>query len=143
MPEQLSEFSIPAKRILEAAPEIIPETSLPYVGKEVELDGQKYRYERVATSKTKWDEETQTEVPVYYSLKTWFSHTTPGIGPGPGWDSKQRLQGLTSEAMLERYGHAFTRDEIFSPSGVQSLMTGEFEGGMPDDIAYYALTPIE
>ena len=143
MPEQLFEFSEPAKRIVEDTAETTPTQPSPFEGKQVVIDVQTYQYEKAATEKTIWNDELQASIPVYHTLKTWFSHSTPGIGPGPGWDSRHRLQDLTPEAMIERYGHEFSRDEILSAGGVEDFMTGKYEGGMPDDIAYYVLTPIE
>jgi len=123
--------------------EKVHEDQLPYEGKIVEIDGQRYRYEKVPTGVQRWDDEAQQPVEVPYTLRTWFSHSTEGIGPGPGWDSRLNLLTLTEHEMYERYGHVFTPDEISSPSGKEDFMTGERKGGMPDDVPYYALVPVE
>lgn len=119
------------------------EANLPHEGKVIEIDGQKYSYEKVPTGTKKWDPETQQLEPAYHSLKTWFSHSTENIGPGPGWDSRFRLSDLTDQEMLNRYGHVFTHDEIISPSGKEDFATGERTGGMPDNVLYYDLSPFK
>lgn len=114
----------------------------PHEGGTVELDGQRYQYARVLTGKKVWDGATQQLVPGYYSLRTWFSHHTEGVGIGPGWDGRLNLSSLTNEEMMQQYGHVFTRDEIRSPGGNREYPGGPLSGGMPDDIPYYELVPL-
>lgn len=85
----------------------------------------------------------QTFVPGHHSLRTYFSHHTVNVGPGPGWDTRFRLTSLTPELMMERYGHEFTDDEISNPMGKKDWTTGEVTGGMPNDIPYYELVSDE
>jgi hypothetical protein len=120
-----------------------PESEPPYQGKTVEINGKPYHYEKVPTGKNVWDEAAQARVPGYHSLKSYFSHHTVNVGPGPGWDGRLGLLDLNPGQMVERYGHEFTREEVFNPMGHQDFQTGEWSGGMPDDIPYYALVPDE
>lgn len=122
-------------------PEPMP-TEGPYEGKRVELHGRTYEYAKAPTHKMVWNRETGQMEPGFYSLRTYFSHSTDGIGPGPGWDLRLELSGLSEEEMTERYGHVFTREEIFSPSGTREL-NGSLVGGMPDDIPYYDIVPLD
>lgn len=123
--------------------EVTTKVTGPFEGKIVEKDGQKYRYQKVLTGNTTWDDETKQLVPLPYSLKTWFSHSTEGVGPGPGWDSRLGLADLSDAQMLERYGHVFTHAEIFLPRGHEEIASGLFIGGMPDDILYFKLVSFE
>lgn len=122
-----------------------PETALPTDGGIVERDGIKYQFTKVPTGTTTWDAESQRLIPRYHTLRTWFAHTTEGIGPGPGWDARLALPQLSEKEMLERYGHAFTADEISAPAGrwETSVSGEELVGGMPDDIPYYDLKPVD
>lgn len=113
----------------------------PFEGKIIEREGQKYRFEQVPTGRLVWNSDAQKRVPEYYSLKTYFSHHTDGLGAGPGWDSRFGLGTLDSEEMLGRYGHVFTPPEISSPMGWRDEVTNEIVGGMPEDIPYYTLVP--
>ncbi len=117
------------------------DTRGPFEGKVVAKGGQKYRFEKVPTGRLVWDSDAQERVPEHYSLKTYFSHHTDGLGAGPGWDIRRRLDTLAPEEMRERYGHVFTPQEIFSPTGWRDEVTNEVVGGMPD-IPYYTLTPL-
>jgi len=57
-------------------------------------DGIKYRY---------------TKSP--YTLRQYYSHSTPEMGPGPGWDFRTRL--LDDEWAMEEYGMTFDRRVVF------------------------------
>lgn len=56
-----------------------PEQTEPANAEEKIVDG--HRYRKVATG---------------YTIRQYFSHATPEMGPGPGWD--------TRSAMLSKYG---------------------------------------
>jgi len=123
----------------------LPEAStadIPFEGKTIERGKMRLQFQKVPTGRMVWDGTVGARVPEYYSLKTWFSHHTEGLGPGPGWDRRYSLSSLTDEEMLKRYGHVFKHDEIFSPSGDYDWETGDTVGGMPTDIPYYDLAPV-
>lgn len=113
----------------------------PYEGKVTVVDGRPYHYEKVPTGQKVWDEGAQAMVPGFYSLRTYFSHSTPGVAPGPGWDMRFRIRDLTPDQQMERYGHVFSDAEISNPMGEQDFQSGVVTGGMPDDIPYYNLVP--
>jgi len=123
-----------------------PEIAAPQEGDIVERNGEKIQFVKVPTGEKVWDTDTQSLIPGYHSLKTWFSHHTEKIGPGPGWDNRITLTNLSPEEMLQRYGHVFTRYEIFSPGGkweVDESGEEKLTGGMPDYVPYYDLEPVE
>lgn len=115
----------------------------PQEGQIVERNGQRYQWQKVPSGATVYDPVTQLHVPHYHSLRTYFSHETPGIGAGPGWDSRSRLANMSDEEMIKRYGHIFSLEEISQPGSEPDFTTGEYKGGMPDDIPYLNLEPIE
>lgn len=67
---------------------------LPLEGDIKEIDGVKYRYENSG-----------------YTIREWYAHHTPGKGPGPGWDFRQRL--LNDEYSLNKFGRTFSIKEVF------------------------------
>jgi hypothetical protein len=103
----------------------------PKEGDFIEKNGITYRFAKVASGAMVWDPELNQRVQHYHTLNTWFSHFTKDIGPGPGWDSRMGLANLAPEEMMQRFGHVFTSDEIFSVSDI------------PDDIPYLILEPID
>ena len=123
-----------------------PDVAVPHEGDIVERDGEKLQFVKVPTGEKVWDSNTQSFVPGYHSLKTWFSHHTERVGPGPGWGTNlSMLPTLSPEEMQQRYGHVFTRDEMFSPGGKWEVDESGGEkliGGMPDDVPYYDLQPL-
>ena len=139
---------------LKAAPKESSDTPKdgPYEGKIVEIDGQKYRYAKVPTGQQEWNGETRRFEPTYFTLRDYFSHSTPakGIGLGPGWDGRFALLRLTAEEQQARYGHVFTRQEVSSPAGDREYVEDDDGyyvmrnvGGMPDDIFYFGLEPLD
>lgn len=108
-----------------------------------ELNGERFRFAKVPTEKMTWDSEKEDMVPAHHTLRTWFAHSDGG--PGPGWDSRRKLVDLDNKQMLARYGHIFTPEEIIFPSGNWKVTPEgeELVGGMPDDIIYFELQPIE
>lgn len=67
-------------------------------------------------------------VPSDYTIREYFSHTTPEKGPGPGWDSRMRL--LEEEYARQHCKRTFSKNEVFEPTL------------LPDE-PYYHLEPIE
>ncbi|TSC83195.1 MAG: hypothetical protein G01um101419_161 [Parcubacteria group bacterium Gr01-1014_19] len=61
------------------------------------IDGKKYR--RVESG---------------YTIRQFFSHSTPEKGPGPGWDTRTSL--LDDEYAMRNFGRTFTMKEVFNPS---------------------------
>lgn len=128
----------------------VPETNQPELmqierpceGKRIEIDDRTYEYAKVPTGKMVYNRETRQLEPGFHSLRTYFSHSTEGIGPGPGWDLRLNLPKLSDDEMLERYGHVFSCEEIFEPSGSREL-DGSLSGGMPDDVHYYDLASVD
>lgn len=114
----------------------------PYEGKRVEIDGNVFEFAKVPTHTKVFNRETGQLEPGYHSLRTWHSHHTPDIGPGPAWDMRLDLLRMTEGQQLERYGHVFTREEVFAPGGKREF-DGSLSGGMPDDIPYYELVPVD
>ena len=135
------------KRKREAATSLNSETEVgvvgPIEGKEVEVNGEKLRWNKVPTGKEVWNSDIKRFEPGYHSLRTWFSHHTDGVGAGPGWDGRFGLVHLTPAQQMERYGHKFTNEEISAPSGTRNFETGQWEGGMPNDIPYLELEPVD
>jgi hypothetical protein len=129
-----------------AQPEAPTEVLLPAEGGIYEKNGTKYRFVRQPTGTQLWNDETQQLEPRYHTLKTWFSHSTPGVTSGAGWDGRWGLLDLAPEEMLQRYGHTFTPAEVSAPAGRRKI-NDEYEetivGGMPDDIPYYGLEKID
>lgn len=138
-PRTLGENTVrAASRHEQVAPKI------PHEGDVLLLDGQKYMFVKVASGAQVYDPTEARMVPHYHTLKTFFSRSTDGIGPGPGWDTRMKLLGMLSEDMVARYGHVFTDDEIRSPMGYPDDDDSyELKGGMPDDIPFYELTPVD
>lgn len=101
-----------------------------FEGKLLEDNGVTYRLQSVPTGRQVWDTSAEQLVEEIYSLRSWFSHSTENIGPGPGWDSRFGLLHLSQEEMTKRYGHTFTPEEVSSPAL------------MPDDVTYYELIPV-
>jgi hypothetical protein len=129
-------------------PETAAEVPLPAEGGIYEKNGTQYRFVRMPTGRQVWNDNTQQMEPEYHTLRTWFSHSTPGVTDGgPGWDARWGLLELSKEDMLRRYGHEFTRDEVTAPAGRRQNNDpwGEEDmvGGMPDNIPYYGLEKIE
>lgn len=135
-------------------PAPVPETTedipLPKEGGIYEKGGRTYRFVPATYTVDMPDRNSVggfREEQYRYSLRTWFSHTseTPSgkYINGPGWDSRLSLPRLSAEEQLRRYGHAFSRNEIDNPMGDEDWETGKITGGMPDDIPYFELEPIQ
>ena len=126
------------------SPEHSRDVVLPQEGEIVELNGKQFRFVTVPTGKTAWDSDKEEMIPVNHTLKTWFAHSDE-LGPGPGWDLRQKLVELNDEEMLVRYGHVFTPEEITFPSGSWEVSSEgeELVGGMPNDIPYFDIEPSE
>ena len=60
-----------------------------------------------------------------YTLRQYFSHDTEEMGPGPGWDFRERL--LNKEWAMERFGRTFSEDEVFSPRNLPDLPYFDWE----------------
>jgi|GEM_PF-6246831 hypothetical protein len=58
-----------------------------------EIDGKKYR-----------------KIFSGYTIRQYFSHSTPEKGPGPGWDFRERL--LDDEYAMRAFGRTFTINEV-------------------------------
>jgi len=101
----------------------------PKLGAIVEMDGVKYRWSPVATGKDVYDRELQQRVPGAHTYRTYFSHSTPEAGPGPGWDYRFKL--LDKDVALTYYGRTFTHDQVLDPAE-----------NMPDEL-FLTLSPLE
>lgn len=71
--------------------------SLPKEGEIRDFDGHKHKWTR---SK--------------YTIREYYSHFTPGKGPGPGWDFKTKL--LNEDYVLSHFGRTFSDEEVFDPT---------------------------
>jgi len=67
----------------------------PQEGDEQIIDGVKYRYTKSR-----------------YTLRQYYSHSTPEMGPGPGWDFRKAL--LDNETSIKKFGRTFTPKEVYS-----------------------------
>lgn len=54
-----------------------------------------------------------------YTIRQYFSHSTPEKGPGPGWDTRMSL--LDDKWAMENFGKTFTTKEVFDPSKLPDL----------------------
>jgi len=64
-----------------------------------------------------------------YSLRQFYSHETPEMGPGPGWDVRMGL--LNDEWAMKNFGRTFSAKEVFNPSLLPDLPM--YEWSMVDD----------
>ncbi len=63
-----------------------------------------------------------------YTIRQYYSHSTPEKGPGPGWDFRKSL--LDDNYAMEQFGRTFTEKEVYGPDQ------------LPDD-PFYNWEPIE
>ena len=128
------------------SPSKLSESLLPTQGGTIEKNGVAYQFEKVPTDAKVYNPETGKLETRYHSLKTWFSHSTPDVGAGPGWDGRFALNDMPEGEMLQRYGHVFTSEEISSPSGRREIgesCDDELLGGMPYNIPYFDLREMD
>ncbi len=71
--------------------------SIPEEGDIKEVNGVTYRYEQSG-----------------YTIREYYAHSTPGKGPGPGWDTRGGL--LDDERSLKKFGRTFSVDEVYGQS---------------------------
>lgn len=79
-----------------------PTENTPKEGDVKIIDGKKYCYEKSP-----------------YTLRQFYSHSTPEMGTGPGWDFKTRL--LDNDWAMKNFGRTFSVDEVFHPSKLPDL----------------------
>lgn len=122
----------------------------PQEGSTYEENGRNYRFVPATYTISVRDLESRggfREVERPYSLRSWFSHTTKtpdGFINGPGWDrlNSGSLSDYTPDQMLRRFGHVFSTEELRHPAGKVDWETGERTDGMPDNIPYFGIEPI-
>src|SRR3989339_1855026 len=54
-----------------------------------------------------------------YTLRQFYSHSTPEMGAGPGWDFKTEL--LDNDWAMKNFGRTFSIDEVFNPRALPDL----------------------
>ncbi|MDD5693200.1 MAG: hypothetical protein PHU86_01870 [Patescibacteria group bacterium] len=89
-------------------------------------DGKEYRIKRLESDNPPKDETVEYKGKKYrrvlipnYTLRTYYSHETEDVGPGPGWDFKGVL--LDDDLMMQLYGRTFTPNEAFDPSALPDI----------------------
>ncbi len=61
-----------------------------------------------------------------YTLRQYYSHSTPEKGPGPGWDTRTRL--LDNEWTMKTFGRTFSNEDVWvsGPAKLPDLPFGRW-----------------
>lgn len=71
------------------------------------------------------DGKTYQRVDTGYTVREYYSHETAQKGPGPGWDTRERL--LDDEFALRETGRTFTLEELDNPMNLPNTTLYRWE----------------
>lgn len=125
-------------------PEAVVEDAAPKAGDIIERDGEQYMLAPVLRTVAEWKDGRQIFTQQPYTYRQYYAHTfeEPETGnriPGPGWDSKFRLQD--DELATIMHNRTFTKEELEElPNNLPEtdcLFVSDLEGGRVEEYQHY------